>query len=154
MGSIGIWQVILVLAIVLIIFGAGKLPRVMGDVAKGMKNFKQGMKDEDETDTAGNRQINREETVDTTASNTTSTSQNKDEAKDRLIGSSPAPCGGRIAADVSAWPRRTGRERSSAEGAPSSPRRSCRIGRPRDKRAECSTSVGRNSSSSWSSPWW
>jgi len=81
MGSIGIWQVILVLAIVLIIFGAGKLPRVMGDVAKGMKNFKQGMKDEDETDTAGNRQINREETVDTTASNTTSTSQNKDEAK-------------------------------------------------------------------------
>lgn len=81
MGSIGIWQVILVLAIVLIIFGAGKLPRVMGDVAKGMKNFKQGMKDEDETDTAGNRQINREETVDTTASNTTTTSQNKDEAK-------------------------------------------------------------------------
>lgn len=81
MGSIGIWQVILVLAIVLIIFGAGKLPRVMGDVAKGMKNFKQGMKDEDETDTAGNRQINREETVDTTASNTTTPSQNKDEAK-------------------------------------------------------------------------
>lgn len=49
MGSIGIWQVILVLAIVLIIFGAGKLPRVMGDLAKGVKNFKSGMKDaEDE----------------------------------------------------------------------------------------------------------
>jgi len=52
MGSIGIWQVILVLAIVLIIFGAGKLPRVMGDVAKGVKNFKQGMKDEDSSDDA------------------------------------------------------------------------------------------------------
>ena len=35
--SIGVWQVILILAIVLIIFGAGKLPRVMGDLAKGVK---------------------------------------------------------------------------------------------------------------------
>ena len=47
--SIGVWQVILILVIVLIIFGAGKLPRVMGDVAKGVKNFKAGMKDEEET---------------------------------------------------------------------------------------------------------
>ena len=38
--SIGIWQVILILMIVLIIFGAGKLPKVMGDVAKEVKNFK------------------------------------------------------------------------------------------------------------------
>ena len=42
--SIGIWQIVLILAIVLILFGAGKLPRVMGDVAKGIKNFKSGMK--------------------------------------------------------------------------------------------------------------
>jgi sec-independent protein translocase protein TatA len=41
--SIGVWQVVLILVIVLIIFGAGKLPRVMGDVAKGIKNFKSGM---------------------------------------------------------------------------------------------------------------
>ena len=46
--SIGIWQVVLILMIVLIIFGAGKLPRVMGDVAKGIKSFKQGMADEDD----------------------------------------------------------------------------------------------------------
>ena len=46
--SIGIWQVVLVLVIVLILFGAGKLPKVMGDVAKGVKNFKSGLKDEDE----------------------------------------------------------------------------------------------------------
>jgi sec-independent protein translocase protein TatA len=46
--SIGIWQVVLILMIVLIIFGAGKLPRVMGDVAKGIKSFKSGMKDEEE----------------------------------------------------------------------------------------------------------
>ncbi|MEO1020084.1 MAG: twin-arginine translocase TatA/TatE family subunit [Pseudomonadota bacterium] len=46
--SIGIWQVVLVLLIVLILFGAGKLPKVMGDVAKGVKNFKSGLKEEDE----------------------------------------------------------------------------------------------------------
>ena len=45
--SIGIWQIVLILAIVLILFGAGKLPRVMGDVAKGIKNFKTGMKEEE-----------------------------------------------------------------------------------------------------------
>ena len=33
--------------IILIVFGAGKLPRVMGDFAKGIKNFKAGMKDDD-----------------------------------------------------------------------------------------------------------
>ncbi len=44
--SIGVWQVVLILVIVLIIFGAGKLPRVMGDVAKGVKNFKKGMNEE------------------------------------------------------------------------------------------------------------
>ena len=49
--SIGIWQVVLILLIVLIVFGAGKLPKVMGDVAKGVKNFKQGMRDDtDEED--------------------------------------------------------------------------------------------------------
>jgi sec-independent protein translocase protein TatA len=48
--SIGIWQVVLILMIVLILFGAGKLPKVMGDVAKGVKNFKAGMRDDDEDD--------------------------------------------------------------------------------------------------------
>lgn len=48
--SIGIWQVVLILLIVLILFGAGKLPKVMGDVAKGVKNFKSGLKEDDEED--------------------------------------------------------------------------------------------------------
>jgi sec-independent protein translocase protein TatA len=40
---------LVVLAIVLLLFGAGKLPRVMGDFAKGIKAFKSGMKEpEDE----------------------------------------------------------------------------------------------------------
>lgn len=45
MGGIGIWQIVLVLVIILIIFGAGKLPKVMGDLAKGVKTFRSGLKD-------------------------------------------------------------------------------------------------------------
>jgi len=38
-------HMILLFGIVLLIFGAGKLPRVMGDLAKGIKAFKNGMRD-------------------------------------------------------------------------------------------------------------
>ncbi|CAO5680634.1 MAG: Sec-independent protein translocase protein TatA [Holosporales bacterium] len=38
-------HVLLLLVVVLILFGAGKLPSVMGDLAKGLKAFKDGMKD-------------------------------------------------------------------------------------------------------------
>lgn len=47
MGIGSMWHWLLVLVIILIIFGAGKLPRVMGDFAKGIKAFKAGMKDEE-----------------------------------------------------------------------------------------------------------
>jgi sec-independent protein translocase protein TatA len=47
MGSFSLMHWIVVLAIILILFGAGKLPRVMGDFAKGIKAFKEGMKEED-----------------------------------------------------------------------------------------------------------
>jgi len=43
-------HMVLLLAIVLVIFGAGKLPRVMGDIAKGLKAFKDGMKDGEDPD--------------------------------------------------------------------------------------------------------
>ena len=36
MGSFSLWHWLLVLVIILIVFGAGKLPRVMGDFAKGI----------------------------------------------------------------------------------------------------------------------
>jgi sec-independent protein translocase protein TatA len=48
MGSFSMMHWVVVLAIILILFGAGKLPRVMGDFAKGIKAFKAGMKDEDD----------------------------------------------------------------------------------------------------------
>jgi sec-independent protein translocase protein TatA len=44
-GSIGHW--LLVLLVVVLLFGSGKISSVMGDVAKGIKSFKKNMKDED-----------------------------------------------------------------------------------------------------------
>lgn len=41
-------QILLIIVLVLLIFGAGKLPRIMGDLAKGIKSFKGGLKDDDE----------------------------------------------------------------------------------------------------------
>lgn len=46
--GISIWQILLILVVVFIIFGAGKLPRVMGDIGKGVRNMREGLKDEAE----------------------------------------------------------------------------------------------------------
>lgn len=47
MGSFSIWHWLIVLVVVLLLFGRGKIPELMGDVAKGIKNFKKGMSDEE-----------------------------------------------------------------------------------------------------------
>lgn len=47
MGFTSIWHWVIVLVIVLLLFGAGKIPRLMGDLAKGVKAFKSGLKDEE-----------------------------------------------------------------------------------------------------------
>ena len=52
MGSMSLMHWLVVLAIILVLFGAGKLPRVMGDFAKGIKAFKAGMKEQDEEEAA------------------------------------------------------------------------------------------------------
>jgi sec-independent protein translocase protein TatA len=51
MGSFSLVHWLVVLAIVVLLFGAGKLPRVMGDFAKGIKAFKSGMKEDDSAET-------------------------------------------------------------------------------------------------------
>ena len=49
MGSFSIWHWLVVLVIVLLLFGAGKIPKLMGDMAKGVTAFKKGLKEgEDE----------------------------------------------------------------------------------------------------------
>ncbi|MDX1950474.1 MAG: twin-arginine translocase TatA/TatE family subunit [Rickettsiales bacterium] len=45
----GVTELILIAIIVFVIFGAGKLPKVMGDLGKGIKTFKEAIKDEDKT---------------------------------------------------------------------------------------------------------
>jgi sec-independent protein translocase protein TatA len=44
------WHWLIVLAIVLLLFGRGKIPELMGDVAKGIKSFKKGMNDDETAD--------------------------------------------------------------------------------------------------------
>ena len=46
--GISFWQIIIVVALLVILFGRGKFSELMGDVAKGVKSFKKGMSDEDE----------------------------------------------------------------------------------------------------------
>ncbi|MBM3515780.1 MAG: twin-arginine translocase TatA/TatE family subunit [Alphaproteobacteria bacterium] len=46
MGTFSIWHWVIILAVVLLLFGAGKIPRLMGDLAKGITAFKKGLKEE------------------------------------------------------------------------------------------------------------
>ena len=47
--SIGFWQIAIVVALVVLLFGRGKISSLMGDVAKGIKSFKKGMSDDTST---------------------------------------------------------------------------------------------------------
>ena len=40
MGGVGIWQILIIVALLVILFGRGKISQLMGDVAKGVKSFK------------------------------------------------------------------------------------------------------------------
>ena len=74
MGSMSIWHWLIVLAVVLVLFGgSGKISNMMGDLAKGVKAFKKGMKDDD-ADTGSTSQKN----IDSSAS--ASISKEKDHA--------------------------------------------------------------------------
>ena len=44
--SIGFWQIAIVVVLVVLLFGRGKISSLMGDVAKGIKSFKKGMSDD------------------------------------------------------------------------------------------------------------
>jgi sec-independent protein translocase protein TatA len=49
MGSLSTWHWIVVIAVVLLLFGRGKISDLMGDVAQGIKAFKKGMQDDEKT---------------------------------------------------------------------------------------------------------
>jgi sec-independent protein translocase protein TatA len=46
----GFWQVAIVVVLVVLLFGRGKISSLMGDVAKGIKSFKKGLSDESPSD--------------------------------------------------------------------------------------------------------
>ncbi len=48
MGGLSIWHWIIVIGVVLLLFGRGKISELMGDVAQGIKAFKKGMSDDDQ----------------------------------------------------------------------------------------------------------
>tara|TARA_B100000073_G_C23308236_1_gene401577 strand:- start:236 stop:439 length:204 start_codon:yes stop_codon:yes gene_type:complete len=48
--SIGIWQIAIVVILVVLLFGRGKISSLMGDVAKGIKSFKKGMASDETND--------------------------------------------------------------------------------------------------------
>ncbi len=52
MGAFSIWHWIIVLIIVLLLFGKGKIPTLMADMAKGIKSFKKNMSDEENASTS------------------------------------------------------------------------------------------------------
>ena len=48
MGAFSIWHWLIVLVVVLVLFGGGgKISRLMGDFGKGLKSFKKGMKEDE-----------------------------------------------------------------------------------------------------------
>ena len=53
--SIGIWQIAIVVILVVLLFGRGKISSLMGDVAKGIKSFKKGMSDDSSSSNDDNK---------------------------------------------------------------------------------------------------
>jgi len=65
--SIGFWQIAIVVVLVVLLFGRGKISDLMGDVAKGIKSFKKGMKDpsQDQNDSISSEdKINEDSNLD------------------------------------------------------------------------------------------
>ena len=48
--GIGFSELLVILVIVFVLFGAGKLPKVMGDLGKGLKSFREGMKENEKAE--------------------------------------------------------------------------------------------------------
>lgn len=57
MGAMSIWHWIILLLIVVLLFGRGKISDIMTDVAKGIKSFKKGMADDEDTASSAPKSI-------------------------------------------------------------------------------------------------
>ena len=66
MGSLSIWHWIVVIAVVLLLFGRGKISELMGDVAQGIKAFKKGMSDDEKVEADAAAKTDPVKTIDHT----------------------------------------------------------------------------------------
>ena len=63
MFGLGIGELVVVLVIVLVVFGAGRLPEVMGSLGKGVQAFKKGLKEPPEIDVTPNESESKPKNV-------------------------------------------------------------------------------------------
>jgi len=61
MGAFSIWHWIIVLIIVLLLFGKGKIPTLMADMAKGIKSFKKNMSEDEASDKSNSDNSNKDQ---------------------------------------------------------------------------------------------
>ena len=82
--SIGIWQIAIVVILVVLLFGRGKISSLMGDVAKGIKSFKKGMAT-DITDESEPKNVseNNQDTNVSENNQDTNVSENNQDTKDK-----------------------------------------------------------------------
>ncbi|MDT7952270.1 MAG: twin-arginine translocase TatA/TatE family subunit [Acetobacteraceae bacterium] len=73
MGSFSIWHWMIVLLVVLLLFGSGKVSNLMGDFAKGIKSFKKNMAEDDDASMEASAAERPPGTISAPAANTTTT---------------------------------------------------------------------------------
>jgi sec-independent protein translocase protein TatA len=78
MGAFSIWHWLIVLVVVLLLFGgSGKISSLMGDLAKGIKSFKKGLSDDDETTAADNSKAQEKKALENKARDVASERSNE-----------------------------------------------------------------------------
>lgn len=71
--GISFWQILIIMLVVVLLFGAGKIPRLAGDVAKGIKIFRKNMTDDPEKASDTPKQIDVTPTAEAAPANTDAT---------------------------------------------------------------------------------
>ena len=81
MGNVGIPQLVIIVVVVVLLFGRGKISGLMSDVAQGIKSFKKGIADDDEPNETVD-QINLEQKSDAVASKGKKKTSKKEETQE------------------------------------------------------------------------
>jgi len=76
--SIGFWQIAIVVVLVVLLFGRGKISSLMGDVAKGIKSFKKGMSDNPDQTSKPDQTSNPDQTTSTSSEETSNQDQDSE----------------------------------------------------------------------------